>query len=147
METEKTKPTLDVVVDVKAINYQNGNVYEAEGKLKTVFGGRGQIAEESLTFRGTDCGKSQMEVDYNSASTGIGEKTTNVELDIKGRVLNERKELIDVVAANAKLAKTDTGIDGVKAEDWLKLKLENGCDAKCATTDSYYTHKTSEVIA
>lgn len=141
MQTEK-KPNLNIKVDVKAINYQNGNVMESTGKLKTVFGGRDGVVEESLSFKGTDCGKATMEANYNSTSQGTGEQTTDVELNIKGKILTDKKELIDVVEAESKLSKADAGnIGGPKTEDWLKLKLENGCDAKCATTESFYTHR------
>lgn len=144
---EKEKATLNVVVDVKAVNYQNGNVMQSTGKLKTVFGGRGQIAmaEESLSFRGTDCTKSQMEVNYNSANIGEGEKNTEVQLEIKGGILTKEKELIDVVSANAGFTKSEILVAGNKTEDWLKVKMENSCDAKCAATESFYTHKTTEI--
>lgn len=142
---EKPKNGLNVVIDVKAINYQNGNVVEAQGKLKTVFGGKGAITEESLSFKGTDCGKSQLEANYNSTSVGEYEKNTDVELDLKGRLL-KNGTYTDVIAANVKIAKADTGVEGTKNEDWLKLKIENSCDAQCAATESSYTHKTVEVI-
>ncbi len=141
---EKEKSSLKVAVNVTATNYQNGNVFEAQGKLKTVFGGKGQI-EESLTFHGSDCGKPNMEVDYNSSFAGAMEQTNDVELDIKGRVLNSKKELIDIVGANAKIAKTEVITENVRSEEWLRLKMENSCDAKCATTESFYTHKISEI--
>jgi len=147
---EKEKANLTVVIGVKAINYQNGNVMESTGKLKTVFGGCGQtgmIADETLSFRGGDCGKASMEANYNSTSIGIGEKTTDVELGVKGRLLTEKKELVDVVEANASLTKTEIGIAGQKTEDWLKLKMENSCDAKCANSESYYTTKTTKITA
>lgn len=139
---EEKKATLNIKVDVKAINYQNGNVLESQGKLKTVFGGRDAIVEETLSFKGTDCGKATMEANYNSTSQGTCEQATDVELNIKGKILNDKKELIDVVEAESKLSKESAGnIGGPKAEDWLKLKLENGCEAKCATTESFYTHR------
>lgn len=142
---EKEKATLNVVVDVKAVNYQNGNVMESTGKLKTMFGGRGQIAEESLSFRGSDCTKSQMEVNYNSVNIGEGEKNTEVQLEVKGRILTKERELIDVVSAKAGFTKSEILVPGNKTEDWLKVKMENSCDAKCAQTESYYTHKTTEI--
>lgn len=141
MQADK-KSSLNIKVDVKAINYQNGNVLESQGKLKTVFGGRDAIVEETLSFKGTDCGKATMEANYNSTSQGTCEQTTDVELNIKGKILNDKKELIDVVEAESKLSKESAGnIGGPKTEDWLKLKLENGCEAKCATTESFYTHR------
>lgn len=146
MNENKTKPNLNIQVNVKAINYQNGNVLESQGKLKTVFAGREGILEESLSFKGTDCGKASMEANYNSTSQAIGEQNTDVELSIKGKVLNAKRELIDVVEAESKLTKADAGVnENTKTEDWFKLKLENGCEAKCATTDSFYTHKTIEL--
>lgn len=139
---EDKKASLSIKVDVKAINYQNGNVLESQGKLKTVFGGRDGIVEETLSFKGTDCGKATMEANYNSTSQGTCEQTTDVELNIKGKILNDKKELIDVVEAESKLSKENDGnIGGPKTEDWMKLKLENGCEAKCATTESFYTHR------
>lgn len=139
---EDKKSSLNIKVDVKAINYQNGNVLESQGKLKTVFGGRDAIVEETLSFKGTDCGKATMEANYNSTSQGTFEQATDVELNIKGKILNDKKELIDVVEAESKLSKENAAnIGGPKTEDWLKLKLENGCEAKCATTESFYTHR------
>lgn len=139
---EEKKANLSIKVDVKAINYQNGNVLESQGKLKTVFGGRDAIVEETLSFKGTDCGKATMEAHYNSTSQGTCEQATDVELNIMGKILNDKKELIDVVEAESKLSKENAGnIGGPKTEDWLKLKLENGCEAKCATTESFYTHR------
>ena len=99
---EKEKANLCVKIEVKSTNYQNGNVMEAEGKLKTVFGGRGQVTEDSLSFKGSDCGKASMEANYNSSATGEGEKNTEVELDIKGGIINAKKELIDAISAGAK---------------------------------------------
>ena len=143
---EKEKANLNVKIEVKSTNYQNGNVMEAEGKLKTVFGGRGQVTEDSLSFKGSDCGKASMEANYNSSATGEGEKNTEVELDIKGGIINEKKELIDAIAAGSKLTKADAGRElGVKTEDWFKLKMDNSCDTKCANTESFYTTKTSEI--
>jgi len=146
MNTEKVKPNLSIKVDVRAINYQNGNVLEAHGKINKVFAEREGIVEEALSFKGTDCGKASMEANYNSTTQATGEQTTDVELNVKGKVLNAKKELIDVVEAESKLTKADAGeLDNTKTEDWLKLKLENGCEAKCATTDSFYTHKTIDL--
>lgn len=36
METGKQKPNLNVVVSVKAVNYQNGNVMESKGKITKI---------------------------------------------------------------------------------------------------------------
>ena len=145
---ENLKPNLSVVVDVKAINYQNGNVIEGKGTITKTTSDRADIAnEDSLTFRGSDCGKSTMEANYNSSTIGIGEQTTNVELGVKGRVLTDKKELVDVVEASSKLKTVFAGRDkNHKTEEWLKVKLENSCDAKCATTDSFYTTKTTEIV-
>lgn len=149
METDKLKPCFTAVVKVKAVNYQNGNVMEAKGEITKSAAECAEIkSEDTLTFRGGDCGKAQMEINYNSAAKGTGEQTTEVDLEIKGRLLTDKKELVDVIATDAKL-KTVFGGKGavVKEEDWLKLKIENSCDAKCANTESYYTHNTSEIEA
>lgn len=147
MENEKTKPNLSVAVTVKAVNYQNGNVMESSGKITKTGPDHVNVAEEdTLTFRASDCTKSSMEVNYNSSTTGTGEQATDVELDIKGGILNEKKEVVDVIATDAKLKVVFGGKGQIeKTEDWLKLKIENSCDAKCATTDSYYTTKTTEI--
>lgn len=146
METEKVKPCFSAVVKVKAINYQNGNVMETKGEITKTAAECAEISgEDSLTFRGSDCEKPQMEVNYNSSAIGTGEQTTDVDLEIKGSVLIDKKE-VDVIAASSKL-KTVFGGKGQigKVEDWFKLKLENSCDAKCASTESYYTTKTTEI--
>lgn len=140
---EKAKTGINVNIDVKATNFQNGNVFEGQGKLKTVFGGRDAMTEERLTFKGSDCGTSQLEANYNSTSTGDYEKNTEVELDLKGRLL-KNGTIHDVIATNAKISKNDKGAEEIKNEDWLTLKIENKCDAQCATTESFYTNKTSE---
>jgi len=149
METDKLKPCFNAVVKVKAINYQNGNVMETKGEITKSTAECAEIkGEDTLTFRGGDCGKAQMEINYNSSANGTGEQTTEVDLEIKGQLLTDKKELVDVIATDAKL-KTVFGGKGQigHTEDWLKLKIENSCDAKCANTESYYTHKTSEIEA
>lgn len=147
METDKLKPCFTAVVKVKAINYQNGNVMEAKGEITKSAAECSQIkGEDTLTFRGGDCEKPQMEINYNSSAKGTDEQTTDVDLEIKGRVLTDRKELVDVIATDAKLKTVFGGKGQIELrEDWLKLKIENSCDAKCANTESYYTHKTSEI--
>lgn len=149
METDKLKPCFNAVVKVKAINYQNGNVMETKGEITKSAAECAEIkSEDTLTFRGGDCGKAQMEINYNSSAKGNGEQTTEVDLEIKGSLLTEKKELIDVIGSDAKL-KTVFGGKGaiVKEEDWFKLKMDNSCDAKCSSTESFYTHKTSEIEA
>jgi hypothetical protein len=144
MEQNIVKPNLNITLDVKAINYQNGNVMQTSGKLKTVFGGKGQIQEETLSFSGSDCSKSQMEMNYNSSDIAGAEKETEVELTINGRVLAGEKE-IDVVSATAGFTKSEVLDFAHKSEDYLKLKMENSCDAKCAASETFYNHKTIEI--
>jgi hypothetical protein len=145
MENEKVTPNLSVTLNVKSVNYQNGNVMESTGKLKTVFGGAAQLIEEGLTIRGSDCGKANMEVNYNGANIGNGDKNTDVEMEIKGRLLTQDSGLVDVVSAKAVLNETETLDFAHKSEEWMKLRMENSCDAKCATTESFYTHKKIEI--
>ena len=149
METDKLKPCFNAVVKVKAINYQNGNVMETKGEITKSAAECAEIkSEDTITFRGSDCGKAQMEINYNSSAKGTGEQTTEVDLEIKGRLLTDKKELVDVIATDAKLKTVFGGKPAnVKEEDWLKLKMDNSCDAKCASTESFYTHKTSEIEA
>lgn len=145
------KENLNIVVEVKATNYENG-------KLKTVFGGKGQITkedtgrvsqndEDALTFRASDCGTPKIEVDYRSKSIGEGETKTTVEIDVKGQIPDKNKnELIDAISASSKLTKADAGRALDKAiEDYFTLKVEKSCDANCANAESYYTTKTTEI--
>lgn len=149
METDKLKPCFNAVVKVKAVNYQNGNVMETKGEITKSAAECAELkGEDTLTFRGGDCGKAQMEINYNSSAKGTGEQTTEVDLEIKGRLLTDKKELVDVIASDAKLKTVFGGKSAiVKEEDWFKLKMDNSCDAKCASTESFYTHKTSEIEA
>lgn len=145
------KKNLNVVIEVKATDYQNG-------KLKNVFGGKAQITkadtdrvsqndEDAITFRASDCGTPKMEVDYRSTSIGQGETETAVEIDVKGQTFDMNKsELIDAIASSSKLTKADAGraLDK-KIEDYFTLKAEKSCEAECANIESYYTTKTSEI--
>lgn len=144
---EKNIKTLNVTVEVKAVNFQNGNVMETKATLTKTGDDRNSIADEdTLRFRGSDCGKANMEVDYKSSSQGTGEQTTEVDLEIKGGILKDRKDVIEVISAQSKLKTVFGGRNANEIiEDNLNLKIENGCDAKCATTDSSYTTKTSEI--
>ena len=145
------KENLNVVVEVKASNYQNG-------KLKTVFGGKAHITkkddcrtlqndEDTVIIRGNDCEPSKMEADYKSTSIGKGEVLTNVEIELKGQIADSRGELIDAISAGAKLTKADAGRDIDQAiEDHYALKAERSCESGCAHVESTYTTKTSDII-
>jgi hypothetical protein len=150
MENDKVNPNLKVVVEVTGTNYSNG-------KLKSVFGGKGQINKfnsereaqndrDAITIRATDC-TPKLEAEYNSTSIGQGEVKTEVELELKGQTYDMNKaELIDAIAAGSKLTKADAGraLDAA-IEDTHKLRIERSCDANCAAVDSTYETKTTEI--
>ncbi len=145
------KENLNVTLEVKASNYENG-------KLKNVFGGKAQITkeyedrasqndEDTITIKGSDCGTSKMEADYKSIAIGKGEVKTNIELELKGQAADSRGGLIDAISAGAKLTKADAGRDLDKAvEDLLVLKAERSCESGCASSETTYTTKTREII-
>lgn len=147
MEKEKN---LNVVLEVKASNYENG-------KLKNVFGGKAQITkeddgrtsqndEDSVIIRTSDCGTPKMEADYQSVSIGKGEVKTDIELELKGQTADARGALIDAIAAGAKLTKADAGRALDKAiEDKLALTAERDCNSGCAKVETTYTTKTREI--
>ncbi len=150
MENGK-KANLNVVLEVKATNYANG-------KLKTVFGGKGQITkdnagrvsqkdEDTIKFAASDCAGT-LEAEYNSVSIGRGEVKTDVELDMKVQYADMNKgELIDAIATGSKLTKADAGRSlDTAIEDVHKLIGKRDCDAQCATIDSWYTTKNVELV-
>ncbi|MDO8999828.1 MAG: hypothetical protein Q7W45_08695 [Bacteroidota bacterium] len=144
------KENLNVVLEVKASNYENG-------KLKNVFGGKAQITkeddgrteqndEDTVIIRTSDCGTPKMEADYQSVSIGKGEVKTNIELELNGKTADAKGGLIDAIAASAKLTKADAGRELDKAiEDLLVLKAERACDSGCANVETTYTTKTHEI--
>ncbi|MBK9284034.1 MAG: hypothetical protein IPM51_06900 [Sphingobacteriaceae bacterium] len=144
------KEKLKVLVEVSGKNYNKGQVVsafeanavitkESESRLR-------QKDEDSITVRASDCETPKIEADYHSKSIGEGEIKTNIEIDIKGKTFDATKnQLIDAIAAGAKLTKADAGrtIDKT-VEDLLSLKAEKSCDANCANANSYYTTKITE---
>lgn len=153
MENDKLNKSLTVVVEVKGTNYSN------TGKLKTVFGGKGQISKRTLedsvrndtdaiTFRATDCGTAKIEGEYKSTSIGQGEVKTDIELDLKGQQFDmNRAELIDAIASSSKLTKADAGRSlDTAIEDLHKLIATRSCEAECANIESTYETKTVELV-
>lgn len=153
MENEKLNQSLKVIVEVNTTNYSNN------GKLKTVFGGKGEISkkerdrvlgkdEDSIAFRATDCGTAKMEAEYASVAIGQGEVKTDIEFDLKGQQFDMNKgELIDAIASSSKLSKADAGRSlDTAIEDLHKLSVSRSCEAECASVESIYTTKTREII-
>lgn len=150
---EKVKANLNVAIEVSGTNYTNN------GKLKTVFGGKGQISKrdndrtmrnetDTISIRATDCGGAKMEGEYKSSAIGKGEVQTDVELELKGQQFDMNKgELIDAIAAGSKLTKADAGraLD-TAIEDIHKLLATRSCEAECATVESTYETKTVEIV-
>lgn len=145
------KKDLKIVVEVTGTNYSNG-------KLKSVFGGKGQIIKEStdrkcrndedtIIFRASDC-TPKIEAEYKSVSIGKGEVKTDVELELRGQTFDMNKgELIDAIASGSKLTKADAGraLD-TAIEDIHKLIVTKDCEADCASIESTYETKTIEII-
>lgn len=147
----KEKENLKIVVEVKGENYNNG-------KLKTVFGGKGQISMRELgrilrndtnrlTFRGSDC-TPKIEAEYSSTSIGQGEVKTDVEIDVKAQYFDASKDkLIDGIAGSAKLTKADAGRSlDTAIEDIHKLIVTKNCEADCANIESTYETKAVEIV-
>lgn len=131
MEKKESKITLEV----KSQNFNKEgkviNALEAGAKLTKADAGRlGYEDQDSITFQTSGCGCPKVNADYNSTRIGKGEVETTVELDLKAKKLDlEKKDLVDVIAANAKLTKVDTLELNQKTEDWLRLKAETNCES------------------
>lgn len=152
MENEKLNTSLKVVVEVKAKNYDTKGVVtdavEAGAKLTKADAGRiSQSDEDSITINATNCGTPTIEANYHSVSVGKGEVKTDLEIDLKGQTRDMSKnELIDAIAASAKLSKADAGRELNKSiEDWHRLKAVKNCEATCSTVESYYSTKTNDI--
>jgi hypothetical protein len=150
VEKKETK----IIVEVKSQNFnkegQVVNALEAGAKLTKANAGRVAFEnQDSITFHASGCGCPKVNADYTSTAIGEGEVETVVELDVKAKKLDmDRKELIDAIAANAKLTKADGGRDiNQKTEDWFRLKAESNCEGDCGTSEGYYTTKTTEIKA
>jgi hypothetical protein len=152
MEVNEKKENLKVIVEVRANNFNNkGEVLdaiEASAKLTKADAGRTSINDEdTITIIGTDCGNATITADYRSVSQGLGEKETGVEIDLKGKIRNpEKGELVDGFAAQSKLKTVFGGKNALETtEDWYRLKAEKDCKANCATVESFYNTKTTEI--
>ena len=141
---------LKVVVEVKANNFNSKgeliNAIEASSKLTKADAGRiSQNDEDSITITGSDCGNPVLTADYRSTSHGVGEKETEVEIDLKGKIFNEeKKQIVDGFSAQSKLKTVFGGKNQNEVtEDWHRLKAEKDCKAGCAKVESHYTTKTN----
>ena len=150
MEKKETK----ITVEVKSQNFNKEgkvvNALEAGAKLTKADAGRvGYEDQDSLTFQASGCGCPKINADYNSTTIGEGDVKTTVEMEVKAQKLDvDKKELVDVIAANAKLTKADAGREiNQKTEDWFRLKAEGSCEGDCGTSETYYTTKTTEIKA
>lgn len=148
MENKKLK----VVLDVQANNFNNkGELIDAiaaGAKLTKADAGRsGSNDEDTITILGSDCGNPVLTADYRSVRSGIGEKETEVELDLKGKIFNQEKnQLVDGFAAQSKLKTVFAGKNATEVtEEWQRLKAEKDCKAGCANVESHYNTKTREV--
>ena len=151
MENTK-KEKLKVTVEVRANNFNSkGEVIdEIQGSAKLTKADAGRVSQnddDSITIIGSDCGNATITADYRSVSNGIGEKETGVEIDLKGKTLNaEKNQLVDGFAAQSKLKTVFGGKSALEAtEDWHRLKAEKDCKANCASVESFYNTKTTEV--
>ena len=146
-EQERIETTSNITIEVKSQNYNcKGELIDAitaGSKLTKADAGRLEfVDEDSLTFKSSNCGRSKIEVDHNSSSTDIlsdddAIKSRTLEVDVKSQILNaEKGELVDAIAAGAKLTKADAGrFTGQKSEEWLNLKVEGATDDECAKTE------------
>ncbi|MBK9283057.1 MAG: hypothetical protein IPM51_01915 [Sphingobacteriaceae bacterium] len=145
------KESLKVIVEVKGKNYSKGQVinsFEADAIITKESEGRlNQNDEDTITVIASDCGTPKLEAKYQSKSIGEGAIKTNIEIELKGKTLDLTKnQLIDAIAAGAKLTKADAGRTLDKAvEDLLTLKAEKNCESNCASANAHYSTKISEI--
>lgn len=145
MKTELKKENLKVTVELNAKNFnQYGellNAIEASAKLTKADAGRISIGDEdSLNINASTCDIPTIEANYTGQRIGKGESETALELNLKGKVFNdETQELVDVIAADAKLKKLDDGKDEAQAtKDWFRLKAVKNTNSECASIESNY---------
>ncbi len=160
-ENEKKETITEVTIEVKAKTFnEKGQITSAivaGSKLTKADSGRvGFADEDSLSFRGSNCGCGKMDFDYNSTSRGgaNGTKTTTVEVDVKSQKLDMNKnELIDAIASGSKLTKADAGraldstIESVKKDLFhfgveAKQTAEGECG--CPEISAYYKTETTD---
>jgi len=124
------------------------NALEASAKLTKADAGReSNVDEDAISINASTCDTPTIEAVYHGNAVGNGEVQTTLELDLKGKVFNEDKqELVDAIAAQAKLDKTNLGeTDGMITQDWYRLKAVKNTESGCASVESNYSTKNINV--